>query len=127
MPVSVGRHVRLDTVRRSLAGRAGEVPHRFQEDLLQRVSTVRQLSHQQVLPAREAPDRVYGHPRGQYDPPAAEPFGNTLGADLRQRRAQLAIVARDLELDEGAIRPPFLLEVAVVDDRAVLSFKERDQ
>ena len=94
--------------------------HGFQEDLFQRVSAVRQLSHQQVLPTHETPDRVHLDARRQDDAPAAEAFGHALGADLRQRRAQVAIVAGDLELDEGAVRPPLFLEIAVMDDRAVL-------
>src|SRR6185503_14016727 len=58
--------------------------------------------------------------RRQDDAPAAEAFGHTLGADLRQRRAQAAVVAGDLELDEGAVRPPLFLKIAMMDDRAVL-------
>ena len=59
-------------------------------------------------------------PAGQDDAPAAAAFGDTLGANLRQCRAQVAIVAGDLELDEAPVRPPLLLEVALVHDRAVL-------
>ena len=35
-------------------------------------------------------------------------------------RSQLPIVAADLELDEALVRPPLLLEVALLDDEAVL-------
>src|SRR5918998_3804504 len=94
-------HVRLDIARRALSGRTGEMPHGFQEDLFQRVSAVRELPHEEVLPTHQSPDRIHVNARRQDDTPAAEAFGNTLGADLRQDRAQVAVVTGDFELDEG--------------------------
>src|SRR3954462_6849403 len=118
MALSGGRHVRLDTARRGFSGRAGEMPHGFEEDLFQRVPAVRELSHQEALPGDEAPDGVHLDSRRQDDPPAAETFGYALGAARRQPRAQVPIVAGDFELDEGAVRPPLFLEIALMDDRA---------
>ena len=97
-----------------------QVAHGFQEDLLQRVPAVRELSHQQVLPRREPPDGFDLDPRRQDDTPAPAAFGHALGADLRQRHPQVPIVAGHLELDEAPVRPPLFFEVAVVHDRAVL-------
>ena len=79
----------------------------------------RSLPHQQLLPIHETPDRVHLDARRQDDAPAAEAFGHALGADVRQRRAQAAVVAGDLELDEGAVRPPLYLEIAVIDRKSV--------
>src|SRR5215213_2590227 len=94
----------------ALAGRVRDVPHGFQKDLFECVSAMRQLPYEEVLPPRETPDRVHLGPRWQDDAPAAEPFGNAFGADLRQGLAQMAIVAGDLELDEGAVRAPLFFE-----------------
>ena len=96
------------------------MPHRFQEDLLQRVPAVRELPHQQVLPRRELPDGFDFDPRRQNDTPATAAFGDALGADLRQRRPEVPIVAGHLELDEAPVRPPLFFEVALVHDHAVL-------
>jgi hypothetical protein len=59
-------------------------------------------------------------PGRQDDAPAPGAFRHALGADLRQRRRRPPIVAGHLELDEAPVRPPLFLEVAVMDDHAVL-------
>src|SRR5690348_5446202 len=93
--------------------------HGFQEDFFERVSTVRELSDEEVLPIEKPPDRIDLDARRQDDAPAPEPFGNAFGAYLGQRRAQVLIVAGHFELDERSIRSTFLLEIAVMDDGAV--------
>src|SRR5262245_62581705 len=101
MPFSVGRRARLEISGRTLSRRVREMPHGLQEDLFQRVSSMRKLPHQKLLPIHEAPNRVDLDAWRQHDAPAAETFGHALGANLRQCRAEVVIVAGDLELDEG--------------------------
>src|SRR4051812_20875806 len=90
--------------RRALPGRLGEVSHRFQEDLLQRVAAMCELPDEEILPRRKAPDRLELHAGGQDDAPASAALGNSVCANLRQRRAQVSIVAGHLELDEATVR-----------------------
>src|SRR5262245_63909373 len=97
-----------------------DMSHRLQEDLLESVAAMGELSDQQVLPGQQVPHRLDLHVGRKHDAPAAAPFADTVGADFRQRVAQMLVVAGDFEFDEALVRAPLFLEIALVSYSAVL-------